>query len=425
MSIVNIPETGKKRIVVVGAGFAGLTIAQQLSKHDFQVVLIDKNNYHTFQPLMYQVAMSGLEPSSIIFPLRKAFQNKKNFHIRICKVLEILREENKIITDIGQCHYDVLVLAQGATTNFFGNQVLAEQCLVLKSVGESMQLRNEILKDYEKAVITRDHDQRQPFLDTIIVGGGPTGVELAGSLAEMKQDILPKDYHELNAKEVDIYLLERGDRLLGTMSEKSSKAAKKFLEDLGVKVLVNTSLDSFENNVAKLSNGQEINAKKLIWAAGITGNFIKGLDQEMYSRGNRIVVDELNKVKGTENIYALGDIAAMVTSESPNGHPQVAQVALQQAKHLAKNLIKGTNLPFKYKDLGSMATIGRNKAVVDLGKFHFNGFFAWIVWLFVHLAAILGVKNKIFVLINWLWSYVTYDQSLRLILKAEEKRDKP
>jgi NADH dehydrogenase len=423
MPIVNIPETDLKRVVIVGAGFAGLTLAQKLAKQNFQVVLIDKNNYHTFQPLMYQVAMSGLEPSSIIFPLRKAFQKNKKIHIRIGKVLEIVKEENKIVTDIGHCYYDILILAHGATTNFFGNQSLAANSLVLKSVGEAMHLRNEILKDYENAVITRNHNDRQPFLDTIIVGGGPTGVELAGSLAEMKQDILPKDYHELNASEVDIYLVERGDRLLGTMSEKSSAAAKKFLEDLGVKVLVSTALDSFENGVAKLSNGLEIESRKLIWAAGITGNTIKGLTPEVYTRGNRLIVDTQNKIVGSDNIYAIGDISAIITPDTPNGHPQVAQVALQQARHLAKNLIKGTTIPFKYRDLGSMATIGRNKAVVDIGKLHFSGFFAWFVWLFVHLAAILGVKNKVFVLINWLWSYVTYDQSLRLILKAETKEE--
>ena len=422
MPIVNIPETDLKRIVIVGAGFAGLTLARELARHSYQVVLIDKNNYHTFQPLMYQVAMSGLEPSSIIFPLRKAFQKNKKIHIRMARVLEIVPAENKIITDIGHCFYDYLVLAHGATTNFFGNQSLEKECLVLKSVGESMHLRNQLLKDYETAVLTRDQEDRQKFLDTIIVGGGPTGVELAGSLAEMKADILPKDYHELNAGEIDIYLIERGNRILGSMSEKSSAAAKKFLEELGVVVLENTALESLEDNVAILSNGKEIKAKKVIWAAGITGNTIKGLSEQVYTRGNRLLVDDTNKVKGYENIYALGDIAYMQTDLNPNGHPQVAQAALQQARHLAKNLISQKNIPFKYKDLGSMATIGRNKAVVDLGKVHFNGFFAWVVWLFVHLAAILGVKNKIFVLINWLWSYVTYDQSLRLILKAEDKK---
>jgi NADH dehydrogenase len=422
MPIVNIPETDLKRIVIIGAGFAGLTLAQKLVKHAFQVVLFDKNNFHTFQPLMYQVAMSGLEPSSIIFPLRKAFQKNKRIHIRMAKVLEVVPDENKIYTDIGHCFYDVLILCHGATTNFFGNTSLQEKSLVLKSVGESMNVRNQILKDYETAILTRNHNERQGFLDTIIVGGGPTGVELAGSLAEMKADILPKDYHELNSKEIDIYLVERGQRILGAMSEKSSISAKKFLEELGVNVLENTALDSYEEGVATLSNGQKIKCNKLIWAAGITGNTIKGLPQDAYVRGNRIMVDETNKVAGYKNIFALGDIAAMQTEMYPNGHPQVAQVALQQARHLAKNLIENKEYPFRYKDLGSMATIGRNKAVVDLGRVHFSGFFAWVVWLFVHLSAILGVKNKIFVLINWLWSYITYDQSLRLILKAEEKK---
>ena len=260
MPIVNIPETALKRIVIIGAGFAGLTLAQKLAKHSFQVVLIDKNNYHTFQPLMYQVAMSGLEPSSIIFPLRKAFQKNKKIHIRMAKVLEIVPEENKINTDIGHCFYDILILCHGATTNFFGNTSLEEKSLVLKSVGESMSLRNQILKDYESAILTRDHDERQGYLDTVIVGGGPTGVELAGSLAEMKADILPKDYHELNNKEVDIYLVERGQRILGSMSEKSSVAAKKFLEELGVHVLENTALETFEEGIATLSNGQNDDA---------------------------------------------------------------------------------------------------------------------------------------------------------------------
>ena len=421
MAVVNIPETGLPRIVIIGAGFAGLTLARKLARKNFQVVIFDKNNYHQFQPLMYQVAMSGLEPSSICFPLRKAFQHHRNVHIRIAEVKEIIPDQNRIITDIGYCLYDHLVIACGADTNYFGNQEVASNTFSLKSVSEAMYLRNQILSDYEQAIITRDFDDRQIFLDTVIVGGGPTGVELAGALAEMKKYILPKDYPEINHEEIDIFLVQGSNQLLQGMSQKSGDAAEKFLLDLGVKVIKNAFVTDVMDNVVYLNNGDKITAGKVIWAAGITGRAIPGINEAVRERSGRYRVDSLHKVESYQNIYAVGDVSVMRTEAYPNGHPQVAQVAMQQAAHLADFFISGKESAFKYKDKGSMATIGRNKAVVDLARIHFSGFFAWILWLFVHLLYILGVKNRFFVFMNWIWNYLTYDQSLRLILRAQRQ----
>jgi NADH:ubiquinone reductase (H+-translocating) len=421
MAVVNIPETDKERIVIIGAGFAGLRLARKLAKKNYQVVVFDKNNYHQFQPLLYQVAMSGLEPSSIAFPLRKLFQKRKNVHIRIAEVSKILPDEKAIITSIGRCNFDKLVIATGATTNFYGNESIESQSYSLKSIEESMYLRNQILTDFEKALITRDYDDRQTYIDTVIVGGGPTGVELAGALAEMKKFVLPKDYPELNVDEIDIYLIQAGPQLLPGMSEKSGLAAKNFLENLGVKVLLNTRVTSIEKKVVFTNIGQQIHAGKVIWAAGIKGNYPDGISMDCIGGGNRIVVDEFHRVKGFDYIFAIGDIALMTSEKYPYGHPQVAQTAIQQADNLAKNFINRKNIRFVYKDKGSMATIGRNRAVVDLPGFHFSGFFAWIVWLIVHLLAIIGVRNRLLVMINWFWNYFTYDQSLRLILRAKRR----
>jgi NADH dehydrogenase len=418
VNVVNIPETDKERIVIIGGGFAGLTLAKNLVGKGFQIVLLDKNNFHSFQPLFYQVAMSGLEPSSISFPLRKIFQKRSDIHIRLAEVLEINTDEKYILTEIGRCNYDKLVIAIGAKTNYFGNPNLEHNTLSLKSTGEAIYLRNEMLKDFESALITRDYDKRQEFLDTVVVGGGPTGVELAGAIAEMKQYIIPKDYPELNFNEVDVYLIHSGDRLLPSMSEKSGKAAEDFLRKLGVNILKNIRVSNVENNVVYLNDGKTIKAKKVLWAAGITGNTIKGLEKVNLGYGNRLIVDRNNKVKGLIDVYAIGDIALMETDKYPQGHPQVAQVAIQQAKNLTKVLSGKNTVPFEYNDKGSMATIGRNKAVVDLTFAHFHGFFAWVLWLVVHLMSLIGTRNKVMVFLNWLWNYVTYDQSLRLILRA-------
>jgi NADH:ubiquinone reductase (H+-translocating) len=420
-SIVNIPETDKRRIVIIGGGFAGLTLARKLINKNFQIVLFDKNNYHQFQPLFYQVAMSGLEPSSISFPLRKVFQKETEIHIRVAEVKEIKPELNQLVTDIGICNYDKLVIAIGAKTNFYGNANNEQYAFSLKSTGEALYLRNQMLKDLETAIITRDYDKRQEYIDTVVVGGGPTGVEVAGALAELKKHVLPKDYLELNNGEVDIYLIHSGDHLLPGMSDKASKTAEKFLIDMGVVVKKNTRVTDVQENKVHLSSGEILTSRKVIWAAGIIGNYIQGLGQAKIEKSGRINVDNLNKIIGYDNIYAIGDIANMVEEKYPQGHPQVAQVAIQQGNNLAKNIINNTTIPFVYKDRGSMATIGRNKAVVDLKSGSFTGFFAWILWLVVHLFSLIGTRNKLFVLFNWVSNYFTYDQSLRLIIKASKR----
>ncbi len=422
----NLPETGQERIVIIGAGFAGLEFAKKMAKSKYQVVLIDKNNYHQFQPLFYQVATAGLEPSSISFPLRKLFRNNKNVFVRITTVEQILTEEKKILTELGEINYDHLVLAMGADTNYYGNKTLQEKTLPMKSVSEALYLRNTIFEDFEKSISEENYEKRQGYIDIVIVGGGPTGVELAGALADMRSHILPKDYPELNCKEIDIYLIQSAPILLKGMSEESSKESERFLEDMGVIVKTNTRVTDYDGEFVYMNNGDKIRSKKVIWAAGIKANGIDGLPQDCYTYGNRIKVDSYNKIENLSDVYAIGDVCYMETEQAPQGHPQVAQVAIQQGDNLAANFkrkLKNITLEsFVYKDLGSMATIGRNKAVVDLPRFKFQGFFAWMVWLIVHLLAIIGAKNKLFIFLNWVWNYITYDQSLRLIIKPSGKR---
>lgn len=425
---INLPESEKKRIVIIGGGFAGLSLARKLAKSGlYQIVLLDKNNYHQFQPLFYQVAMAGLEPSSIVFPLRKLFQNNKDVYIRVTEVTGIEIENKRLQTSLGICNYDYLVVAIGADTNFYGNKALAEKVIPMKSVSEALYLRNKILTDYEKALTITDYDERQGLIDIVIVGGGPTGVEVAGALAEMRNYILPKDYPELNTKEIDIYLIQGAPVLLAGMSEESSKKAQEFLTKLGVKVILDTRVTEYDGSYVYMQDRDPIQTNKVIWAAGIQGNTLKGFPDESTTYGNRFKVNRFNQVTGVEDVFAIGDIAYMEEEAYPKGHPQVAQVAIQQANHLAKNLINRAKQkqlePFYYKDLGSMATIGRNKAVVDLPKLKFQGFFAWLVWLFVHLFQILGVKNRVFIFLNWVWNYVTYDQSLRLIIKPKVPKE--
>ena len=421
MGTLNIPESDKERVIVIGAGFAGLNLVNYLSKKKkYQVVLIDKNNFHQFQPLYYQVAMAGLEPSSIVFPLRKLYQNNNDVHIRVAKFQEVDTQNQTIYTSKGTCKYDKLIFAVGAKTNYYGNKNIENASYSLKSIGEALHLRNAILNDYENAVIENDYDARQRFIDIVIVGGGPTGVELAGALAEMKKFILPKDYNELNAKEVDIYLIQASDKLLNGMSETASQKAEEFLLKLGVKVIKEKRVESIKDNKVFLSDQTSIEAGKVIWAAGITANVVNGLPNCEICGGGRIKIDQDCRVVGYDNIFAIGDLAYMSTGLYPKGHPQVAQVAIQQGNYLGKFLMGKSMKGFEYKDKGSMATVGRNKAVVDLPYYQFSGFFAWVAWLFVHLAALIGARNKVIVMLNWVWNYITYDQSLRLIIKADD-----
>ena len=408
-------------MVVIGAGFAGLKLVRSLQGSPFQIILIDRNNFHQFQPLFYQVATAGLEPSAISFPLRKIFQKRKNLHIRLTEVVQIDTENKVIKTLLGDLRYDVLVLATGATTNFFGMQQIAEASLPMKTVGEALNLRNTILKNYEAALTCDSINEMESLLSIVIVGGGPTGVELAGALAEMRTYVLPKDYPELNFREMKVYLVEASSKLLSSMSEKASLGAYNFLEKLGVQIYTGVQVTGYQNDQVLLHNGEHLNAHTLIWAAGVRGEYMEGISEAHAGRGSRIIVNEFNQVIGLDSVYAIGDIALMMSDAYPNGHPQVAQVAIQQAAALARNLTsrqKNNNWKaFHYLDKGAMATIGRNKAVVDLPAIRFKGFFAWIIWMFVHLMSIVGTKNRLLIFINWLWNYLTYDQSLRLIIK--------
>jgi len=421
--LANIPETQQKRIVIAGAGFGGLKLARYLARKDFQVILLDKNNYHSFQPLFYQVATAGIEPSAISFPLRKIFQGIKNIHVRMARVKKVNPTQDELETSIGNIRYDYLVLSMGAGNNFFGNDSISKFSLPMKSVGESLGLRNTILNHFEKALNTADQEEQEALMNIVVVGGGPTGVEVSGAIAEMKMFVLPKDYPELDFHKMHILLIESAGRLLGAMSEKSSAKALTYLEKLGVTVVLKKFVKDFNGDTVFLSDGSSIRSHTLIWAAGIKGNNIEGLDESLIVRGNRLSVDAYNRLKGYKNIFAIGDLALMNEPVFPNGHPQVAQVAIQQARNLAKNLIyleKNREMkPFSYRDLGSLATVGRNRAVVDLSHFRFQGLLAWFFWMIVHLMAIVGVKNRLLIFINWAYYYFTYDQSLRLIIKPK------
>lgn len=424
---MNIPKNDFPRIVIVGAGFAGLMLTRKLLKASYQIVLVDKNNYHQFQPLFYQVAMAGLEPSTISFPLRRLLRSNPNVFIRIAEVLRVDFNKNVITTDIGDLQYDYLVLANGAKTNFFGKKNIEQIALTLKSLSEALLVRNTILDHYESALIESDNVKRQGYVDIVIIGGGPAGVELAGSLAEMKKYILPKDYNELNPKEVDIYLIEANSNVLASMSKKSSLAAERYLHKMGVLVMKNNRVSDVDSDFVYLQDGSKIMSKNVIWTAGLTGALLEGIPAKVIARGNRILVNTFNQIDDYNNVFALGDLSYISGDPVyPDGHPQVAQVALQQAKNLAYNLkrraidVNITWRPFKYRDLGTLATIGRNKAVADFPTFSFYGFFAWLIWLFVHLFQLLGVRNKIFVFINWVANYISYDQALRFIIRPKK-----
>ena len=406
-----------QHIVIIGGGFAGLNLAKELDKNKFRVTILDKNNFHSFPPLFYQIASSGLEPSSISFPFRREMRRLKNTNYHFGEVLEIDSKNSTVRTQCETIKYDQLVIASGTTNNFFNQPELKEKVHTLKSTAEAIRLRNEILDRLERACITTDRERRRQLLSFVVVGGGPSGVEVAGALGEMKRYILNKEYPEIDIDDVRVILIEGTDRFLRTMSERASHDAKVYLGHLMIETRLNCMMKSYENNVLHLSTGEEIYCETLIWTAGITGNKINGISDDSITRGNRYIVDSNCKIKGYDNIYALGDIAYLEDESHPNGYPQVAQVAIQQAKHLAKQLNTGADTAFKYVDKGSMATIGRNRAVCDLKFAYLYGRPAWATWMFIHLISILGMRNKVNVLINWVWAYLFYTTSLRLLIR--------
>ena len=423
---MNIPETGVPRIVVIGGGFAGISFIKKLKKEKLQIVLFDRHNYHTFQPLLYQVSTAGLEPDSIAYPLRKIFRKNKDFHFRMAEVENINTENNTISTSIGSLKYDYLVIATGTRTNFFGNESIAENSMPMKTVPQALNIRSLILQNIEQADITVDEVQRKRLLNFVIAGAGPTGVELAGALAEFRKGILENDYPELDEDEMNVHLIEGQNRVLPPMSETVSKKAQRFLEKLGVQIHLETYISGYDGKTVTTKDGKKFETATFIWAAGVTGALINGINGEaLVERANRYKVNEFNKVNGFDNIFALGDIALMDSKEYPKGHPQVAQPAIQQGKHLGKNfrkMLQGDKMePFKYFDKGTMATVGRNKAVVDIGKLHFGGAIAWFLWMFVHLWFLVGFRNRVVTFFNWTYSYINYDRAARLIIRPFKK----
>lgn len=414
-----IPPSSHPRIVIVGAGFAGIYLAKALKKAPFQVVLLDRNNFHQFQPLFYQVATSGLEPDSIVFPIRKIFRGFRNFVFRMASVERISPEDRVLHTDIGSLSYDYLVLATGSTNNFYGLEDVEQYGIGLKSIRDSLNIRSNVLQNIEKAVQANDDETRKKNTTVVIVGGGPAGVEMAGAIAEFKRYIFDKDYPELTEFPIRIHLIEAGTKLLAAMTNKSSKNTLKDLERLGVKVHLDSAVTSYDGHVVEMSSGEKILSASLVWTAGVKGQFPEGIEAEHIVRGNRLKVNRFNQLVNDPRIFALGDVAYMETEAYPSGHPMVAPTAIQHAEHLAKNLVNELAQwkPFVYFDKGSLATIGKKRAVADLGKFHFRGFFAWIIWSTVHLMSISGFKNKLRVGLNWLNSYFSYDKGNRLIIR--------
>ena len=418
------------KVVIVGGGFGGLRLARNLNnKAGFEVLLIDKFNYHQFQPLFYQVATAGLDASNISFPLRKVFQKSKNVRIRLAELKEVKPETNTIVTDSEEIQYDALVLAMGADTNFFGNKEVEANAAPMKSTVEALQLRYRLLQNFENAHTIKDENELQRFMNIVVVGGGPTGVEVSGALAEMKKYVLPRDFPELDFSRMNIFLLEGSQRTLAAMSLKSSEQSSKYLRRLGVKVMTDTIVKGYDGSNVFLNNGETILSNTVVWAAGIQGNIPEGINKDVVVKGNRLRADRHCRVDGYNNIYAIGDLAYIETPKYPKGHPQVAAVAIQQGALLADYLRRverksTTFYEFEYYDKGTMATVGRHLAVVDIPKpkLHFGGFIAWMIWMGLHLMLILGVKNRFFVFSNWLYNYITYDQNLRLIFKELHKK---
>ncbi len=420
---MNLPQTNKPRIVIIGGGFAGMNLAKSLRNAPAQVVLIDKNNYHTFQPLLYQVATAGLEPDSITYPLRKIFNRYDDFYFRVATAQEVDTNHNLVITDRGTIEYDYLVVALGAETNYFGNKQIERHSMPMKSVREALDLRSLILQNFEDALITKDIQERERLMNIVIVGGGPTGVELAGALAELRKWILPKDYPDLDFRQMKIHLMEGQSRLLGGMSEEASQKSEEFLQKMEVEIWTNTLVKDFDGSEIHTNTNKKLSSKTLIWAAGVKGCPIKGISSE---KSGRVVVDDELRVKDHDNIFAIGDLASVESDEINHGYPMLASVATQQGVFLAKNfrrMLAGVNTqPFKYNDKGTMATVGRNRAVVDLPNIKFQGRIAWYAWMFIHLILLVGFRNRVVALINWVWSYLNYDKGIRLIIRPFERQ---
>ena len=414
-----------KRIVILGAGFAGLQLARRLKKSSHDITLIDQYNFHQFQPLFYQVATARLEPSSVSFPLRKVFQRRRNVHVRVAKVTEVNLAANTVHTEeSGDFPYDYLVIATGCTSNFFSNKRVEQYAYPMKSTTEAITLRNRILLNFEDA-LRATPDELERIMNIVVVGGGPTGVELAGSLAEMKRNVLPRDYPDMDFSRLSIYLIEGSEHTLNAMSDPSKKKSQEYLEKMGVKIWLKTIVKDYDGKTVSLADGRTLPTHTLIWAAGVAGNVPPGIPKEALVRGNRIKVDDTHRMIGSTNVFALGDVSYMETPEFPQGHAQLANVAINQAKNLAANLCADERKPpkpFHYKNPGTMATVGKRKAVVDLPNFKFQGFLAWLTWMFLHLMLIVSVKNRLIIFINWAISYFTNDTTLRLILLPTRKQ---
>ncbi len=419
--LLNRSERSFPRIIVIGGGFGGVEVARTLKDKDVEVLLIDKNNFHTFQPLMYQVATGTLAEDSISFPLRKMFKSQMNLKFRLAEVQHIDSDKKEVHTSIGILDYDYLVIATGATTNFFGNQEVEKYALPMKSVREALNIRSYVLQNLEEAVLRKNIADRERYLNFVVVGGGPTGVELSGAIAEIQLHMLKKDYPELSEHEMKVYLIEGTDKVLGALSEKSARDAERYLKELGVKIKLNTQVTGYDGNTITFNNGESIPTKTVIWGAGVKGQFPQGISAELIERGNRIRTNGRCQVEGLKDVYAIGDVAAMITENTPRGLPGVAPAAQQQGKYVAQHILNTVNgkpneEDFKYFDKGSMATVGRNRAVVDMGKFHMKGFIAWMIWMFIHLVSIFGFRNKVVTFVNWTIKFLTKNSGIRLII---------
>ena len=418
---MDTPNKSVPRVVIIVGGFGGIQLAKHLKNAPVKVMMLDRHNYHTFQPLLYQVAMGAIPADSIGFPIRRIFTKQDNFRFFLTDVKRINPESNTVSTDIGDITYDYLVIATGSNTNFFGNKEIGHFAMPMKNIPEALNLRSLILQNLEKALVTKTYNEREALMTFVVVGGGPTGVELSGALAEMRQLILVKDYHGLKKQHMKVYLVEGKDRLLAAMTPKASQKAKEFLEEGEVTIYNGVHVQSYDGYELKIDDGKVIHTRNVFWAAGVKGELIDGIPEDTITRGSRILTDEISRVNGYENVFAIGDVAAMITSDMPNGLPGVAPAAMQQGQHLAKNIvhmIKGEpTIPFKYVDKGSLATIGRNKAVADLGIFHFQGFFAWLLWGFVHILTLAGFSNKLSVFLTWFLNYFNRNSDNRLVVR--------